>query len=467
MKTFLHNMIAKWPFKVLFITSVVVLGAIFFVPQITLSNGNETMIDPNSSTYEDNLEYQKTFGTDPIMIIYEGENRDDVLSYESIAVMNQLMEDIKPMDGVMHVNGIPGVIGYAVSESEDQYQEGLDQMSRALLTLSDNLSSMSLMDESQLTTMLSTFDDLKTAQEDISAGLDNQGGVMEQMKVVVNDEIARLETRKTSLDPATQEDEIMSLTQTIQILTNINESYTQLISMSDTFSDGTSQTALALGQIKQQLQTMFNTVSDMEGNIAELATNLHTMGINLAQLADHFNMFTGTFPEETSTLHQILYPEDGALNPMMETFLVDDNHVYMNIILEEGTSNEDIEALMNNINENLEGTLHEDSLVSGKPVLDHDIQTSMMDSMKIMMISAVVIMVIILLILFPVPLRVLPLATVLIAVAVTIGVMGLTGIPLTMVSMAVFPVLIGLGIDYSIQFHHRYTEELTHGGTHE
>ena len=72
-------------------------------------------------------------------------------------------------------------------------------------------------------------------------------------------------------------------------------------------------------------------------------------------------------------------------------------------------------------------------------------------------------MVIVLLVLFPVPFRLLPLFVVLIAVVTTIGVMGLVGIPLTMVSMAVFPVLIGLGIDYSIQFHNRYMEEALGG----
>jgi hydrophobe/amphiphile efflux-3 (HAE3) family protein len=41
--------------------------------------------------------------------------------------------------------------------------------------------------------------------------------------------------------------------------------------------------------------------------------------------------------------------------------------------------------------------------------------------------------------------------------------MGLTGIPLTMVSMAVFPILIGLGVEYAIQFQNRIMEELGAG----
>lgn len=48
---------------------------------------------------------------------------------------------------------------------------------------------------------------------------------------------------------------------------------------------------------------------------------------------------------------------------------------------------------------------------------------------------------------------------ILIAVVVTIGIMGWLNMGLTMVSMAVFPILIGLGIDYFIQFQTRYEEE--------
>jgi predicted RND superfamily exporter protein len=170
-------------------------------------------------------------------------------------------------------------------------------------------------------------------------------------------------------------------------------------------------------------------------------------------------MFTGKFPSSSDTLETIIYP-NGELNPLMSKFVIDDTHMYINIILEESTSNEEISAIIERIENNLEETIYEDSLVSGKPVLNFDIQESMMSSMQIMMVTAVIIMVIVLIILFPVKARLLPLIIVFIAVLTTIGIMGLFSVPLTMVSMAVFPVLIGLGIDYSIQFHSRYMEEL-------
>jgi hydrophobe/amphiphile efflux-3 (HAE3) family protein len=55
--------------------------------------------------------------------------------------------------------------------------------------------------------------------------------------------------------------------------------------------------------------------------------------------------------------------------------------------------------------------------------------------------------------------RFLPVLIVAIGLLLTFGVMGLTGIKINMAVIGAFPVLIGLGIDYAIQFHSRLEEE--------
>ena len=55
-------------------------------------------------------------------------------------------------------------------------------------------------------------------------------------------------------------------------------------------------------------------------------------------------------------------------------------------------------------------------------------------------------------------LRLLPLAVALAAVAITFGAMSLLGASLTMASIAVLPVLLGLGVDYAIQYQARVEE---------
>ncbi|HNT46645.1 MAG TPA: RND family transporter, partial [Methanothrix soehngenii] len=57
----------------------------------------------------------------------------------------------------------------------------------------------------------------------------------------------------------------------------------------------------------------------------------------------------------------------------------------------------------------------------------------------------------------------LPLPVVLLGIIWTFGAMGFFGIPMSMVSFAAFPIMIGIGIDYAIQFHNRIYEELDKG----
>jgi hydrophobe/amphiphile efflux-3 (HAE3) family protein len=44
-------------------------------------------------------------------------------------------------------------------------------------------------------------------------------------------------------------------------------------------------------------------------------------------------------------------------------------------------------------------------------------------------------------------------------IVLTFGIVGIVGLPITMVTIGAFPVLIGIGIDYAIQFHARFDEE--------
>lgn len=57
----------------------------------------------------------------------------------------------------------------------------------------------------------------------------------------------------------------------------------------------------------------------------------------------------------------------------------------------------------------------------------------------------------------------LPLPVVILGILWTLGAMGLLHIPMSMVSFASFPIMIGIGIDYAIQFHNRINEELGKG----
>ncbi|HEY3274548.1 MAG TPA: hydrophobe/amphiphile efflux-3 (HAE3) family transporter [Methanocella sp.] len=104
------------------------------------------------------------------------------------------------------------------------------------------------------------------------------------------------------------------------------------------------------------------------------------------------------------------------------------------------------------------------AIVTGSTAMMLEVQKEMMSSMVTMLATAVVLMVLALWFTFSHSRwRLLPLPIVLVGVIYTTGVMGVTGVPITMVSMAVFPILIGLGVEYAIQFQNRMMEELADG----
>jgi hydrophobe/amphiphile efflux-3 (HAE3) family protein len=104
-------------------------------------------------------------------------------------------------------------------------------------------------------------------------------------------------------------------------------------------------------------------------------------------------------------------------------------------------------------------------IVTGDPAYKIEMSEAMSAGMGPLLGLAAVFMVIVLSLVFRhVRWCLLPLPVVLLGIVYTFGAMGYLGIPLSMVSMSAFPVLIGLGIDYAIQFHNRIEEELHKDG---
>jgi hydrophobe/amphiphile efflux-3 (HAE3) family protein len=102
--------------------------------------------------------------------------------------------------------------------------------------------------------------------------------------------------------------------------------------------------------------------------------------------------------------------------------------------------------------------------VSGSAAFSEQMKAEMGSSMGILIGSAMVLMVIVMGILFSYAShRFLPVIFVGLGLTTAMGFMGLAGIQLNMAVLGAFPVMIGLGIDYGIQFHARLDEEARKG----
>jgi hydrophobe/amphiphile efflux-3 (HAE3) family protein len=103
---------------------------------------------------------------------------------------------------------------------------------------------------------------------------------------------------------------------------------------------------------------------------------------------------------------------------------------------------------------------HATITTTGAPALLANINNYLTGGMATLALIAIAVMTVILLLLFSVRWRLLPLGIVIVGVIWAFGLAGYLGIPLTIVTISGLPVMLGIGIDYSIQVHARVEEEV-------
>ena len=156
-----------------------------------------------------------------------------------------------------------------------------------------------------------------------------------------------------------------------------------------------------------------------------------------AIVSSHSSDFDFILPDDTHTIVYIEMPGDASVVQMQE-------------VLRET----EIAALISDFPPDY------NVIVTGDPAfsiaMEHEMQTSMA---PLLLISIILMFVVLYLVFGHVRWKLLPIPIVLLGIVYTFGAMGYLKIPLSMVSMSAFPILIGLGIDYAIQFHSRIEEE--------
>jgi len=100
----------------------------------------------------------------------------------------------------------------------------------------------------------------------------------------------------------------------------------------------------------------------------------------------------------------------------------------------------------------------ESYLVTGEPVIVADLTGSISHSIELLLVAVLLVMAATLGLIFSGRPRLLPLALAVLAAALTFGALSAVGASLTMALVAVLPVLVGLAVDYAIQFQSRVEE---------
>jgi predicted RND superfamily exporter protein len=106
-------------------------------------------------------------------------------------------------------------------------------------------------------------------------------------------------------------------------------------------------------------------------------------------------------------------------------------------------------------------------LVTGEPVIVSQLTDTLGSSLALLLLAVVLVMACVLGLVFARRPVLLPLGVALAASAVTFGALALAGGSLTLGSLAVLPVLVGLGVDYAVQLQARTAEALGEAGAEE
>ena len=168
----------------------------------------------------------------------------------------------------------------------------------------------------------------------------------------------------------------------------------------------------------------------------------------------------GTLPRSTADIGRVL----SRVPPGVRGRLVPSPSMTLaSITLEPGLTSQQSEQALDNLNSILRATHTPPGVkvtLTGDAAFSQQMQQEMGTSMGLLIGAAMALMVLAVWFLFShVRYRLLSVAVVASGLILTFGIMGLTGIPISMIAIGAFPVLIGIGIDYSVQFHSRFEEE--------
>ncbi len=158
----------------------------------------------------------------------------------------------------------------------------------------------------------------------------------------------------------------------------------------------------------------------------------------------------------------ILHNPDGSLRSSVTPFVPNERHVLMaNLLKPNLTFNQEVEAAATV--QAITGPAryqNATTLTTGVPEIEKEIGDYLRSGLRTLGLIAALVMVVILLLTFRVRWRLLPFGILAVGLIWAFGLVGYFGVPLTFATITALPVLMGVGMDYSIQMHSRIEEEV-------
>ena len=159
----------------------------------------------------------------------------------------------------------------------------------------------------------------------------------------------------------------------------------------------------------------------------------------------------------------LVHDATGAVRPTLRSVFPDPRHAVMVVRLGGDLSIDQQGAAADRVVSLVDASHFESvhAIATGTPLLVKQINDRMRGDMVVLGVLAALAMAVVLLLVFRARWRLLSLAVMVLGVIWAFGTVGYLGIPLTMVTISGLPILIGLGVDFAVQVHSRYEDEVT------
>jgi len=161
-------------------------------------------------------------------------------------------------------------------------------------------------------------------------------------------------------------------------------------------------------------------------------------------------------------VHFVTHEPDGSVRKSVTAFVPNPSHALMAIYLKPNLDINQETAAAATVEKITNGARYENAttFTTGVPEILKVINSYLRGGIKRLGLIAGILMVVILLLTFSVRWRLLPFLVVAIGLVWAFGLVGYLGVPLTLATITALPVLMGVGMDYSIQMHSRIEEEV-------
>jgi hydrophobe/amphiphile efflux-3 (HAE3) family protein len=161
-------------------------------------------------------------------------------------------------------------------------------------------------------------------------------------------------------------------------------------------------------------------------------------------------------------VHFVLHDPGGSLRGEVKAFVPDERHILMAVFLKPNLDfNQELAAAASV--ERITGSAHYQNattITTGVPEIEKDVNDYVRSALRTLILFAAILMALILAVAFKVRWRLLPFAVLGVGMIWAFGLVGYFGIPLSFATLTAIPVLMGVGMDYSIQMHARIEEEV-------